>query len=322
MPKIADQFWEYYCHNQYCWTLQTYLYLKESNFPCQLVAEMPDEGIVFAHRDGLSYNFQPSSKLLLVCFKADQNSHPYAQLHIVQNPQEVTAGTIEIQSITQDRYLLPGKRYYMPLWRQPGLIPRNPNRGDLFENVFYFGITHNLAPELKDYSWERELNKLGLKWRVEGDRWHDYSEVDAVVAIRRFNDQCDYPWKPATKLYNAWLAGVPAILSPESAFREEKRSELDYIEVNIVDELIYALKCLRDNPNLRQKMIENGIKRAEEINPENLTKRWCHLIKDICFPAYDEWCSLSSWKRKQYFLGRYLALKINVIQRRLLRLSL
>ncbi|MEM8808289.1 MAG: hypothetical protein AAGF01_19895, partial [Cyanobacteria bacterium P01_G01_bin.38] len=35
------------------------------------------------------------------------------------------------------------------------------------------------------------------------NRWHDYRQIGAVVAIRSF-DRRRYDHKPATKLYNAW----------------------------------------------------------------------------------------------------------------------
>ena len=39
--------------------------------------------------------------------------------------------------------------------------------------------------------------------------------------------------KPPSKLFNSWLAGVPAVLGHESAYRAERRSDLDYIEVSL-----------------------------------------------------------------------------------------
>ncbi|NES04757.1 MAG: glycosyltransferase [Okeania sp. SIO2F4] len=34
--------------------------------------------------------------------------------------------------------------YFIPHWSQPGLIPRNPKRGDGFENIVFFGREQNL----------------------------------------------------------------------------------------------------------------------------------------------------------------------------------
>ena len=321
IPEQAGVYWKEFGRNMYCWTLQTYLYLKASDFPCILTGSMPTEGILLGHRDSFPYNFKPSSKLLIICIKSDQNPHPYAHIHIVQNAQEVQAQSIHIQSVTEDRYLLPGKRFYLPLWPQPGLIPRDNARGDKFENVGYFGISYNLAPELRKPEWKQQLESIGLNWYCEKqeNRWQDYSQVDVIVAARSFNEKCDYPWKPASKLYNAWHAGVPAILTPESAFRGERKSELDYLEVNSLNELIEALKRLRDDPNLRRAMVENGKIRAQETQPENLVKRWSQFLTDICIPAYEEWRAASRWDRQRFFLGRYSAIQSIKVLKRLSR---
>ena len=44
-----------------------------------------------------------------------------------------------------------------------------------------------------------------------------------------------------SKLINAWLAGCPGILGPESAFQQLRESELDYIEARTVDDIVNAV---------------------------------------------------------------------------------
>ncbi|HEY9747234.1 MAG TPA: hypothetical protein V6C63_00930, partial [Allocoleopsis sp.] len=46
MPETADTYWVGFRRGVYCWTLQTYLRLQASGFPCQLVDTLPDEGII------------------------------------------------------------------------------------------------------------------------------------------------------------------------------------------------------------------------------------------------------------------------------------
>lgn len=209
LPESADIYWEGFAYGVFSWTLQTYLRLQATGFPCKLVSSMPEEGIVLTHRDCLPDNLQPGSRLLIVCLQADRKRHPYAQLHIVQNAQAALK-----KSVTPL-----WDNYYIPHWFQPGLIPRHPERGDRFENIAFFGKEENLAPELKQPSWNEQLQALGLSWHiVSSDKWNDYSYVDAVLAVRELNIQATYTSKPATKLYNAWQAGVPAILGCDSAF--------------------------------------------------------------------------------------------------------
>lgn len=319
--QFPDRLEEYRPPNVFgSWIIQTYLRLKEIEFSCKLVDTMPDEGIVVSYRYSLPIDLKPPANLLWACIKGDQNPHPYAHIHVVQNAAEVDAPAIQIQSLSEDRYLLPGRRFYQPHWPQPGVIPRNPSRGDRFENVAYFGISYNLASELQQPAWKEQLQELGLVWRREKERnlWHDYSEVDAIIAVRSFDGETDYPWKPASKLFNGWNAGVPIILGVESAFRGERKSELDYIEVKSATEAIAALKRLRDDLDLRRAIVENCQVRAEEIKPENIAKRWSNFLTTVCVPAYYKWRGASAWDRQRFFLSRQAALKIVNIQKKLL----
>jgi len=305
MPESADTYWVGFRRGIYCWTLQTYLRLKADGFACELVGSMPTEGIVVAHWDSLPKDLQPEPRLLIVCLQADRARHPYAQVHVVQNPR----GLLTQLMLLGDRYLLPGGRYYMPLWPQPGLIPRNPARGDRFENVAFFGLEENLLPELQAASWHDQVDALGLRWQVVSsfERWNDYSDVDVILAVRSF-EQSDYTWKPATKLYNAWHAGVPAILGRESAYRAERKSELDYLEVASLTDVISALKRLCDERALRQAMVENGRLRAQETQPAQLVARWRNLITEEIIPEYKAWIS-SSWYRQSFLQRRQLAIQ-------------
>jgi hypothetical protein len=306
MPNNADVYWIGFRRGVYCWTLQTYLRLKATGFPCELVGTIPHEGIILAHWDSLPSDLRPNSTQLIACFQADRARHPYAQIHIVQNPLGLDTDLM----LLGDRYLLPGKRYYMPHWSQPGLIPRDPTRGDRFENIAFFGIEENLAPELRGAAWREQLAAMGLKWQAvtQFERWHDYSEVDAVLAVRNFKQQ-SYIWKPASKLYNTWHAGAPAILGRESAFRAERRSELDYLEVDSIEDVLVALNQLQDDPSFRQAMVDNGKIRAVETNTATLTARWLTLLETTLIPAYEQWCALSKVAQQTFVIRRQLAIK-------------
>jgi len=257
------------------WILQTFVYLREHGFECELMEPFPEEGIVLAHRDTLPTMLKPGPKQLLVCLQADRSPHPYAQLSIVHNPCDVR---INMKLAV-----------YIPPWPQIGIIPRSKSRGDLFRTIAYIGWQHNLAAELRSHSWQSALNLRGLEFLQitgnEGNDWRDYGQIDAILAVRSFS-QNDYYDKPALKLFNAWHAGVPAILGAESAYQAERRSELDYIEVMSVDETLSALELLADNKHLREKIVNNGWMRAKETQPEVITSRWVEFFTEIAIPAY------------------------------------
>lgn len=296
IPENSDDHWQAFRKGIYNWTLQTYINLRNSGFPCSLVNELPTEGIIIAHWDSLNKNFKPSSKQLLTCIQADRVRHPFAQVHIVQNPHSKRRKIVQFCS---DNLTIQND-FYIPHWPQPGLIPRAKDRGSKFQNLCFFGEPQNLIQEFKSRTWTDQLQELGINWNLKTTfrEWHDYSDVDGILAVRDFAKK-DFKRKPATKLYNAWHAGVPAILGSESAYRFERQSEFDFLEVTSLDETIEAVKKLKDNDDLRHMIIENGFRRAQETSRDTLVQQWQKLITEFLIPKYYLWTESSF--RRQYF---------------------
>lgn len=290
LPGGPGDYWDWFCSADrsyeewhiYHWILRAFVELGARGMAVELVDRIPSEGIVIAHRFSLPDSLIPGKDLYLVCVLADKRqpgdpgAHPYAQQHIVQNPLE-------------EKIVRGGS--YIPYWPQPGLKPRDPGRGRLFENIGYFGseagldlnVIHKITCGLK----EMGINFI-IRGRALRHEWHDYSKIDGVLAFRNFNEN-KWSWKPATKLYNAWLAGVPAILSPESAFRGLRKTPFDYIEAGSVDEILEAAKILKNNTELRSKMIENAAARAQDFTPEKIASCWEYYIRGKVFKSYENW---------------------------------
>jgi hypothetical protein len=132
------------------------------------------------------------------------------------------------------------------------------------------------------------MRGLGIEWHCDAvawsgndaqhqTTWNDYSRTDVIVALRK-NMRDQYLRKPASKLINAWLAGVPAILGPEAAYRELRRSPLDFIEVTSADEAYLAIEKLKNDPELYAAMVKNGQQRAAEVSAQNCTTAWANLL--------------------------------------------
>lgn len=303
LPTSANEYWQGFSRGIYSWTLQTYLHLSAHDVPCQLVKTLPETGIVLAHRESLPYELTPTHQVLLVCLKADQDAHPYAQYHIVQNPHE----TRRLRN-----------SLYIPHWPQPGLQPRDATRGCRVENVAYMGISYNLAPELKDVTWKETLRERGFTWQIRPrECWHDYSDVDVVVAVRAFQNREYYHWKPATKLYNCWHAGVPALLGCESAFRAERKGEFDYIEVRSPNEILQTLTQLKSDPQLYHDIVNNGQIRSRETNQSSLVEKWKQAFYKQLSGEYKRWTSLSRWQQTAYINQCYAKIKLTALRKRL-----
>lgn len=295
-PSIA---WTGYRCGPYCWSIQTVLQLKRAGYDCELSSKLPESGIVLTHRECCTFDgsrLLPSPNRLLINLAADYELYSAANLHVVQNP-------------TQAYWFR--NCHYITHWPQPGLKPRLPS--PRFANISFLGYVSQFASELGDPEWGSTLQKLGLNWaprieafqyndpayyRIGDGAWSDLSEIDAVVAVRQFTSYPTFDHKPPSKLINCWLAGIPAILGAESAYRSLYRTELDYIEVHSKEEVVEALVRLKDNPDLRSAMTENGLKRSGEFRAEAVAERWIRFLEDVAIPTYYSWIGMSRSAQK------------------------
>jgi hypothetical protein len=200
----------------------------------------------------------------------------------------------------------------IPLWPQPGLLPRDPARGDRFETIAYMGNPRQFledAPVL-----EAQIRDLGLRWAMPPpEQWHDYRAVDAAVAVRPLDTAAaklkesapflDPDRKPASKLVNAWRAGVPAIVSPESAHADLRRSELDYLEARTVPDIVARLTRLRDDVPFRRAMADNARQRGVEFQASRNVRAWIDALEERIVPAFIAW-SRSPGRRAWFDLSR------------------
>lgn len=173
-------------------------------------------------------------------------------------------------------------RRFVPHWPQVDLRPRDHHRSGL-RRVCYKGRPDTLHPELRAESWRSSVASQDMEWvgpDASATSWCDYSEVDAVVALRP-PDRDLRKEKPATKLVNAWIAGVPAILGDEPQYRELRCCELDYIEVDDPDQALAALRRLAADQDLYQRMVDHGRGRARAFDVAGVTTAWVHAITEL-----------------------------------------
>ena len=220
------------------------------------------------------------------------------------------------------------RRFFIPYWPQPGLMPRDSARGHRVKSIAYKGFDNNLHEYFFSDEWAEWVASKGLNWlqhstehaptEVSGVRvdWHDYRDVDVVLAFRpaprRFHERHGFTTKPASKLCNAWHAEVPAILGLEYAYREIRRSDLDYIEISSPEEVKSAVERLRSNPELYRRMVENARLRAPEFSVQSIRKRWEELL-------FDRIPRLTSGPR--FRRTRRLPIGLRVLSRRAARLT-
>jgi glycosyltransferase involved in cell wall biosynthesis len=291
--------WSGFHSNFTAWIAQTYCYLKQAGFPCKIAKTIPEEGILIADRDTLDNDYPFLDRVLLICVQSDKEYHPSAHLHIVYNPLTWEK--------TQNSLWNP---HLIGHWPMPGLIPRDPQRNTLVRNVSYIGTRGQLAEELKSPAWPDSLTNLDCHWLPIWDklRWHDYTDLDVIVAARSFDDR-NYPNKGCIKLINAWHAGVPSILNPELGFLAVRQTELDFMIVSSLEETIEAVSYLKSHPDIYQKMVANGYQRAQEYSQKVILDQWLKFLQNIAFPTYERWSNLSRVYKRRLFIQRYVTFK-------------
>lgn len=268
------------------WIYQTWVNLQNLA-DIELTSTLPESGVIVAMSNSLHTDFRANDNQFVVAIAADYEPHPGAHLQILQNR------TIQLPH-----------SLYLSHWPQPGLIPRDPQRGDRFETLAFFGAPENLADGLTEAKWP------GLELRIPSpEEWHDFSEVDCVLGIRSFTTDT-YPRKPATKLYNAWIAGTTFIGGRDSALRGEQKSELDYLEAHTLEEVTQQLKRLQADPALRTAMMTNSLLRAEEFNQAACRKQWLDFLNVQLPERVERWNHSNRLKRSFFWNTQRLNLAV------------
>lgn len=282
------------------WIGQTYFNLKKAGFPCQIVSQFPEQGIVLADIDTLGNTSKYLGKLMLICAKSDGDHHPSAYIHITHNPFDYQKNRDSVWHSC-----------FLPHWLMPGIIKRQKERNCLIENISYVGTKNQLANEFLSSEWTNSLSALKCNWLPIFDRtkWHDYSCLDIIIAARSFDSE-NYPNKGAIKLINAWSAGVPAILTPEIGFIAERKTELDFLVINSLEEAIQAIQKLQNNSQLYADMVQNGLQRAKEFSRQKTLGAWLNFFTNYAFPLYEKYLSLTEAQRLLLFSQRFCQLKI------------
>ena len=286
-----DRDWRQFQRGEQVWVLQTYLRLVRAGFPVELAGVPPREGLIVFHAKqarALRRQAHLLGNAILVAARADNRQPLIADFEILQNAHFADSR----------------RRFHMPHWPQPGLLPRDPTRGTAIKRLVYKGFEGNLSPEFQRPEWRQLLADRGVEWVVDAARfagretdsqamdWPDFRQADLILAVRP-GDRSRATNKPASKLVNAWLAGVPALLGPEVAYRELRRSELDYFEISSLAEAQAAVDRLLGDPDLFKAMVENGRARAAGFTAEAILPRWEKLLFET-IPAL----APSRWSRR------------------------
>jgi hypothetical protein len=274
------------------WIVQTYLRLKRRGLDVRLVSKLVPGAINVIMNYDLGIR-QLSFQSYVVACRADTFVPTMCHQTIVQNPNNASSPT----------------EHLVHHWPQPGLVTRDISRGARLDTVVYMGHAINLWSQFRSFTFKQTLSDVGVNFRINENSAHfsDYSQCDAVLAIRDLTE-ADFLAKPASKLVNAWHAGVPALLGPEPAFQSLRKTPFDYIEIRSTDEALRAIEYLKNHPDFFHQMIQNGFNRAQAFTSDRIAARWGELLGGPIAHGFSLWAQRPTiWKvlvRPSLFAGQ------------------
>jgi hypothetical protein len=297
LPTTLEDDWSSFGASSEGTIYATMIGIQAAGIECLFGSDFPRGSVIIAHPRGFPSR-KPSDAWdnYLVCWQQDYMRCDYAHCHVVMNNDQTLSSALS----KYDRYLFPGPRHRLHYLPEPSLIKRPDSVGSRFNAVGYLGSRKNLIAELQSPEWFDSLKAIGLSFSIRDapNGRSCYTDLDAVLAVRPSGVMVEQ--KSPHKLWNAWRAGVPAILGPEPGFRDFRKSELDYIEVRTAEEALQALIRLRDNPDLRQAMIENGRRRIHECSVETIIGQWVDFIRGPLESYAMDWFEGPAWKRNLF----------------------
>ncbi|KEI70405.1 hypothetical protein [Endozoicomonas elysicola] len=188
-----------------------------------------------------------------------------------------------------------GKRneIYIPQWPQPGLILRECQRGNDIKTVAFFGQPkRNLAEVFQSEAFSAELKNRDIEFIIKGKNnntveWHDYSNVDIVIAVR------DVPVellriKPVNKATNAWLAGALCITGDEPAITAAFNSNKAVLHATTIEGVLTIIDHLREKPELFSELLAEGQKLARDYSESSVLTYWTRM-EEFVTPEFERW---------------------------------
>lgn len=248
------------------WLLQTWIILSHlsdtKGYTFKIVEHgMPDAISIF-HYDhakpcyGL-FNCYP------IVVQADRPKVPYSGIRIIQNP-----------AIPQTQRV-----HYIPLWIQPGLIPRNPLRGTTIERISIPGSAQYLPPAIHSPAFIQTLKDINIKLHVmNAGNWMDYSNTDLILAWRPKVSKYVLNTKPPSKLFNAWHANTPALLGAEPAYQALRKHPDDYFEVQSTNDIIQYIQRMKQHPEEYTRILNHYKIQANTFTRQHIIDKWFSLF--------------------------------------------
>lgn len=264
------------------WLVQGYLILSKRNkISVSCSNTLDKEAINVIHSDNL-IDLKNDGGSFIVCLRADYPRRSWAHYHLVQNKNQLEKNSS-----------------FIPLWLQPGIIPRDSTRNEI-KTVAYAGQTYNGNLAGSSDTWKGLLEKHGFDFIVlPTGACNDMSSIDALVGIRSF-DTKPYNSKPPSKLINAWHSKVPFIGGYDSAFMQVGTPGEDYLRAKSATEVVTSLLRLRDEPDLYARLVSNGLKKAPFFTNDTIAEVWEEVLTGPVLKRYQKWKQRPALEKRRF----------------------
>jgi hypothetical protein len=259
--------------NESIWVVSTYLRLKAHGLNVKIVDRLVADAINVCTEENLIYAAN-SHRAFIVAVQADRGSLGWGDYALVQSPVHAA----------HPRTCL------IDCWPQPGLLARDPARGDDISRAAYVGYSDNLAPAFRDESFRRQMASLGVEWiiREKPAGWHDYSDLDLCLAVRG-TSRVWIQTKPATKLFHAWITGCPALLGREPAYRYWGEVGADYFEISNPIDALETVRMLQRDKALYRRVRDRGREKASDHDERAVLEQWVGVMSGPVCKAFAHW---------------------------------
>lgn len=192
---------------------------------------------------------------------------------------------------------------WVPLLPQRGMVPRAAERYGAMKTIGIMANAENVPTQLLEPAFERALARCGVSWQPilrrrtgpdtwESAKWHDFSDLDAVVCLSRDPRNVSPLRKPATKLINAWVAGVVPLVQPQPSYLELASSGENAVVVASPEDVLRVVQHLTVDPEVLRRLEAGTLERGAEFSRDRVLAMWIDLLsrepstRDRRFDAY------------------------------------
>lgn len=182
--------------------------------------------------------------------------------------------------------VIEANQIWLPLLPQRGMLPRDNSRYGSIRAVGLMANRDNVPDYLLNQEFGNRLSQIDVAWQPAfkdfaaptAPAWHDFRELDAVLCVREDSTEKPLLRKPATKLINAWAAGVIPFIEAEPAYLELAKPGTDAILIHSLSDIVDVIEQLKHAPHEIRQLEQGVAARRSEFSVTQVLSRWIEVL--------------------------------------------